>query len=115
MTPLESFTRLAAVGVSVKGLAPLGGHYAGFWWRSAPSAEASYIPGCIGQALLEAEWHRKWPFFVVEPYATGWAVFDYEDGDGIAVVVGAHPSGETRLEAMVLAAEAKHKENSDAR
>lgn len=106
MTPLESFTRLAAVGVSVEGLAYTNAPRDGF------TVDGVFVRDTHATALLEAKWHRKYPHLTVENDGIGnIIVHDWtlrQPNNGIAM-------GDSRLEAMVLAAEAKHKENSDAR
>jgi hypothetical protein len=103
MTPLESFTRLAAVGVSVERLER---DHIGFF-RDSPVGPV-LIPDTHATALLCNAVLEKWPYLCVRQRRSGpWLVQDWEQGSPIVM------EAPTRLAALTLAAEAKHKENGD--
>jgi len=121
MTPLESFTRLASVGVSVEGLCfdPTFGPSGCF------TSYGNLLVDAHATALLCNKVLERWPHWTCEQDGISgtWFVWDSDaacrrDDGNIGHAdnyVCSHGKARTRLGAMVLAAEAKHKENSDAR
>ena len=99
MTPLESFTRLKAVGVSVEML----DHDDIGFYRVTPDGRVT-VPDTHATALLCNAVLEKWPYLCVRQRRSGpWLVQDWEQGSPIVM------EAPTRLAALTLAAEAKHK------
>lgn len=123
MTTRECFDRLAAVGVRVEGH-PANDTHLALWYDDGFKTfmaldrhndhfepDEWLVEAMLCNAVLE-----KWPHWTVEHYSMDtFVVYDGdEDGDKVAVVSG-KPAAPSRLAALTLAAEVKHKENSDAR